>query len=65
MENALGLTTALSTLASAVACHIGSSEELALLAAALVQLGETLATVAAQRALQERCCGEAPFLAAE
>ncbi len=66
MEEALGLTTALSTLASAVACRIESSEELALLATSLVQLGDTLATIAAQRALQERCRREtAPFIAIE
>ena len=55
MENALGLTTALSTLASAIACRL-EDEELTLLAASLVQLGDTLATIAAQRVLKKSCC---------
>lgn len=55
MENALGLTTSLSTLATAIACRL-EDEELALLAASLVQLGDTLATIAAQRALEKRLC---------
>lgn len=64
MEDALGLTAALSALASAVACRVESKEELALLAAALVQLGDTLATIAAQRAVQQTCCAEeTPFIA--
>lgn len=64
MEDALGLTTALSALASAVACRIESNEELALLATSLVQLGDTLATIAAQRVLQESCRKETtPFIA--
>ena len=54
MEDALGLTTALNTLAVTVACRL-EDEELALLAASLVQLGDTLATIAAQRALEKRC----------
>ena len=58
MENALGLTTPLNTLAAAVACRM-EDEELALLAAALVQLGDTLATIAAQRALEKSRCPQA------
>ena len=54
MEDALGLTTALNTLAVTVACRL-EDEELALLAASLVQLGDTLATIATQRALEKRC----------
>lgn len=67
MEDALGLTTALSTLASAVACRMESDEELELLAAMLVQLGETLETIAAQRRRQRVCCREvpSPFIAIE
>ena len=58
MGDALGLTTMLNTLAVSVACHLGE-EELALLGASLVQLGDTMTTIAAQRALEKRCCGEA------
>lgn len=57
MEDALGLTTALNTLAVTVACRM-EDEELALLAASLVQLGDTLTTIAAQRALKKHCCAE-------
>ena len=57
MKNALGLTTALNTLAAAIACRL-EDEELALLAASLVQLGDTLATIAAGRALEQRCAEE-------
>ena len=34
-----------------------NAEELTLLAAVLVQLGDTLVTLSAQKALQARCCG--------
>lgn len=64
MEDALTLTTALNTLAVAVANCIESDEELSLLGAMLTQLGDTLATISAQRALQEsrkEACS--PFLA--
>ena len=48
------LTAALTALANAIACKL-SSDELALLASVLVQLGDTLATIAALNAL---CTGE-------
>lgn len=51
----LALTTALNTLAVAVANCL-SEERLELLAAALTQLGDTLATISVQRGL---CAGDA------
>lgn len=55
MENCacspLALTTAVNTLAVSIAENLGN-EDLALAAAVLVQLGDTLATIAAQR---QRC----------
>jgi hypothetical protein len=53
----LALTTAVNTLAVAIAGQL-EDEELDLLAAILTQLGDTLATVAAQRA----CCGQGDSL---
>lgn len=50
----LTLTTAVSTLAAAIAAQLNDSD-LALAAALLTQLGDTLATIAVQR---ERCQGE-------
>ena len=50
---ALELTGAISALAGAISCHL-SADEVALLASILVQLGDTLATIAARDAL----CGE-------
>lgn len=55
MDDALALTTALNTLAAAVAAQIEDNSELTLLAAALTQLGDTLATIAALRAQQNAC----------
>ena len=52
----LALTTALNTLATAMARCLDDSE-LALAAAVLTQLGDTLATIAVQRSL---CGGETP-----
>ena len=46
----LALTTAVNTLAVAMACNLDDNE-LALCAAVLTQLGDTLATIATQRAL--------------
>lgn len=46
------LPVGVSTLACAIAESISETEDLVLLAAVLVQLGDTLATIAAQR---ERC----------
>ena len=51
--NALELTSAVTALANAIACRL-SVDESALLASILVQLGDTLATIAAQ----ENLCGE-------
>ena len=52
----LALTTAVNTLATAMARCLDDSE-LALAAAILTQLGDTLATIAVQRSL---CSGETP-----
>ena len=52
----LALTTAVNTLATAMARCLDDSE-LALAAAVLTQLGDTLATIAVQRSL---CGGETP-----
>lgn len=49
----LALTTAINTLAVAIAGNL-SDDELVLCAAVLTQLGDTLATIATQRAL----CGD-------
>ena len=51
----LALTTAVNTLAVAIAAQLDNGD-LALAAALLTQLGDTLATIAVQRA---RCEGEA------
>ena len=51
----LELTMAITALANAVACGLTESE-LALLASIFVQIGDTLATVAAEKAL---CDGKA------
>ena len=50
--NALELTSAITALANAIACNRTPSE-LALIASIFVQLGDTLATVAAEKALCE------------
>ena len=50
----LALTTAVNTLAVAVSQQLPDNEELSMLAAVLVQLGDTLATIAAQRTLCEK-----------
>lgn len=49
----LALTTTVNSLAVAIAGRL-SDEELALTAAVFVQLGDTLATIAAQRAVCSR-----------
>ena len=49
---ALELTSAITALANALACKL-TPNEIALLAGILVQLGDTLATIAAQKALCE------------
>ena len=50
--NPLELTSAITALANAIACHL-SPGEIALVAGIFVQLGDTLATIAAQQALCE------------
>ena len=52
MNNGWELTASVTALANAMACK-RSSSELALIAGILVQLGDTLATIAAQKALRE------------
>ena len=53
VPDGLGLTTAVNTLAVALADCL-SDEEAALVASVLNQLGDTLATIAAQRVLCEK-----------
>ena len=50
--NALELSTLVTALANAIACNLSPSE-IALIASIFVQLGDTLATIAAQRSLCE------------
>ena len=50
--NSLELTSAVTALANALACRLTTSE-ISLLASILVQLGETLVTIATQRSLCE------------
>lgn len=50
--NSLELTSAVTALANALACRLTTSE-ISLLASIWVQLGDTLATIATQRALCE------------
>ena len=50
--NSLELTSVINTFANAIACKL-TPGEIALTASLLVQLGDTLATIAAQRALCE------------
>ena len=50
--NACELTASITAVANAVACKL-SDDELSLLSAVLVQLGDTLATIATQRAICE------------
>ena len=50
--NACELTAAITAIANSIACRL-STEELSLLAAVLVQLGDTLATIASQRTICE------------
>lgn len=47
--NACNLTAAVTALANTIACGL-KTEEISLLGSVLVQLGDTLATIAAQRA---------------
>lgn len=50
--NSCELTASITAAANAVACKL-SSDELSLLSAVLVQLGDTLATIGTQRAICE------------
>ena len=50
--NSLELTSAVTALANAIACRL-TVEETALFASILVQLGDTLATIAARESLCE------------
>ena len=50
--NSLELTSAVTALANAIACNL-TTNEISLLASVIVQLGDTLATIAAQQALRE------------
>lgn len=53
--NALELTAAITTLANAMANNL-TIDELNLLAAVVTQLGDTLATIAAQKSICESVC---------
>lgn len=50
--NSLELTTAVTVLANAISCNL-TVNELAVAASIFVQIGDTLATIAAQKALSE------------
>ena len=50
--NSLELTSAVTALANVIACRL-TADEIALLSSVLVQLGDTLATIAAGKALCE------------
>ena len=50
--NSLELTSAVTAIANAISCRL-TPNELALVASIFVQLGDTLATIAAQQALRE------------
>ncbi len=54
--NACEITASITAVANAIACKIKNDNELALLASVLVQLGDTLATITAQRALCDCKC---------
>ena len=49
------LSMSVSAAANAIACELGSPEKIAVVAASFVQLGDTLATIAAQKVLCESC----------
>ncbi len=51
--NPLELTSAVTALANAIACNL-TTNEISLLASVLVQLSDTLGTIAAQRTLCEQ-----------
>lgn len=51
--NSCELTVGVTTLANAIACKL-NNDELTLLAALLVQLGDTLVTIATQRSICDK-----------
>lgn len=51
--NSCELTASITALANSIACKL-NNEELTLLASILVQLGDTLVTIATQRAICEK-----------
>ncbi len=53
--NACELTASVTALANAIACKL-NNDEITLLASVLVQLGDTLVTIATQRNLCENAC---------
>ena len=55
--NSLELTSAITALASVIACKL-SEDEIALLSSVLVQLGDTLATIATQKSLCAKTADE-------
>ncbi len=55
--NACEITAAITAAANTIACRL-DDDELALWSSVLVQLGDTLATIGAQRALCNRTCSE-------
>ena len=56
--NSLELTGAITAIANAISCGL-TVGELALVAGIFVQIGDTLATIAAQKSLLEECKEEA------
>jgi len=52
--NALELTTFITMLGNWIACNVEDDDVLALLAAEITQLGDTLATIAAKRVLCDK-----------
>ena len=50
--NSFELTTSINTLANAIACKL-SNDEIAMIASILVQLGDTLATIATHKTFCE------------
>ena len=56
--HSLELTAAITAIANAIA-ESASQDEIALISSALVQLGDTLATIASSRALRESRSGAA------
>ena len=59
--NSCELTASITALANALACKL-SIDEISLLASSLVQLGDTLATIALQRTLCENSKENSNFL---